>query len=227
MRVLALCSLGMSFVCAACGGPAKPVATEANVATADSLATPSPVDPKPPSWAGVASSAPVADATETTAPTPPPAPAHPAPTVSGNIDGKPFAPRLAQVSGPMQKDGRLLISFTEADDCVTSADAKAGGATLLMMVPWKDGAKLDLAKLKAPNPKAKGFAAAMGEVSFIRISDDGKGNQVSTTFKPTGKATIVSAPMEQNAIGKMTLDLKSGDYALSGDVDIKVCFPPK
>jgi hypothetical protein len=226
MRVLALCSLGLSFACAACGGPARPAATESNVATADSLATPSPVDPKPPSWAGAAP-APTADATEAPAPATPPAPAHPAPTVSGSIDGKPFAPRLAQVSGPMQKDGRLLISFTEADDCVTSADAKAGGATLLMMVPWKDGAKLDLSKLKAPNPKAKGFAAAMGEVSFIRIDDDGKSNHVSTTFKPTGKATIVSAPMEANAIGKMTLDLKSGDYAMSGDLDIKVCFPPK
>jgi hypothetical protein len=226
MRVLALCSFGLSFAFVACGGAARPAATEANVATADSLATPSPVDPKPPSWAGAAT-APTADAPEPAAPTTPPAPAHPAPTVSGNIDGKPFAPRLAQVSGPMQKDGRLLISFTEADDCVTSADAKAGGATLLMMIPWKDGAKLDLAKLKVPNPKAKGFAAAMGEVSFIRIGDDGKSNQVSTTFKPTGKATIVSAPMEQNAVGKMTLDLKSGDYALSGDVDIKVCFPPK
>lgn len=224
MRVPALCSLGLFFVCSACGGAARPAATETNVATADSLSTPSPVDPKPPSWAGAAP-APTVDATPE--PAPAPQPAHPAPTASGNIDGKPFAPRLAQVSGPMQKDGRLLISFTEADDCVTSADAKAGGATLLMMVPWKDGAKLDLAKLKAPNPKAKGFAAAMGEVSFIRIGDDGKSNQVSTTFKPAGKATIVSAPMEQNAIGKMTLDLKSGDYALSGDLDIKVCFPPK
>jgi len=215
MRLIPFCSVALLV---ACGGAAKPAATD--VATDSTASATPPADTTPPPDTSASPSA-------STAPTtPPPASTHPAPTVSGNVDGKPFAPRLVQVSGPMQKDGRLLLSFNETDDCATSADAKAGGATLMMMVPWKDGAKVNLAKLKGPNPKGKGFAA-MGEVTFIRIGDDGKSNQVSTTFKPTGTMTIVSAPMEQNAIGKMTLDLKSGDYALSGNLDIKVCFPPK
>ena len=66
----------------------------------------------------------------------------------------------------------------------------------------------------------------MGDAAFIRIGDDGK-NQVSTTFKPTGLVTIVSAPMQQNATGKMKIDMQNGDYMLTGDLDVKVCTPPK
>jgi hypothetical protein len=217
MRLIPFCSVALLVACG--GAPKQPPADVASDTPAPSS---TPTEDMPPP--ADSSAAPTASTAPTAAP--PPASTHPVPTASGNVDGKPFAPRLVQVSGPMQKDGRLLVSFNEADDCVTSDDAKPGVATLMMMVPWKDGAKVDLAKLKAANPKKKGFAG-MGDATFIRIGDDGKHNQVSTTFKPTGTLTIVSAPMEQNAIGKMTVDLKSGDYALSGNLDIKVCFPPK
>jgi hypothetical protein len=141
---------------------------------------------------------------------PAPAAVHPAPAVTGSIDGKPFTPKLARVAGPMQKDGRILLALSEATDCTTS-----GGPTLTLMVPWQDGYKADLGSLKRTTKKGP------GEITFSRSKKD-----VSTTFKPSGTVTIVSAPMTQNATGKMKIDLQSGDYMLAGDLDIQLCVSP-
>jgi hypothetical protein len=89
-----------------------------------------------------------------------------------------------------------------------------------LIVPWKDGYKTDLASLK----RAKG--GNLGEAAFVRVAD-GQKKQVSKTFKPTGLVTIVSAPMQKDAMGKMKIDLQSGDYMLAGDLDVKVCVAPK
>ncbi len=80
--------------------------------------------------------------------------------------------------------------------------------------------KLDLAALKRANKKSS------GEIGFARINKAGK-KELSSTFKASGRATIVKAPMEQNALGKMKIDLQSGDYMLAGDLDIAVCVAPK
>ncbi len=62
-------------------------------------------------------------------------------------------------------------------------------------------------------------------VTFSRLG--AKKNVVSTTLKPSGTFTIVSAPMEKDAVGKMKIDLASGDFTLAGDMDIQVCVAPK
>lgn len=229
MRVSLFPSMIVALLACACGGGAqKPSATEADTS---SLETPSqPGASSGSSTSGTSSSTSSSASASTPASSSaaaaggdaPAAPAavHPVPGTTGNIDGKPFSPKLAQVAGPLQKDGRLLIVLHEGSDCQTSADAKAGGASMMLVVPWQDGYKVDLASLKRAKKKD------MGEATFIRIGDDGK-NQVSTTFKPTGLVTIVSAPMQQNALGKMKIDLQNGDYMLTGDLDVKVCFPPK
>jgi hypothetical protein len=222
MRLPLSCTL---LVLAACGGGAqKPAATEADTSSLEPASgsagdppvaaapsgpsTPSPLDatPAPSSSAAAAAAAPAA--------------IHPVPGTTGSIDGKPFSPKLAQVAGPLQKDGRLLIVLHEGNDCQTSADAKPGAASMMLMVTWQDGYKIDLGSLKRAKKKD------MGDAAFIRVGD-GNTNQVSTTFKPTGLLTIVSAPMQQNATGKMKIDMVSGDYMLTGDLDVKVCFPPK
>ena len=222
MRVPVSCSLLMLL---ACGGAHKPSATEADTSSLEAAggspgdptvaatpSTPSTPSPLAPTAAPAASAAPAAAAA--------PAAIHPVPGTTGSIDGKPFSPKLAQVAGPLQKDGRLLIVLHEGSDCQTSADAAPGAASMMLMVPWQDGYKVDLGSLKRAKNKD------MGDVAFIRISD-AKTNQVSTTFKPTGLLTVVKAPMVQNAMGKMKIDLVSGDYMLTGDLDVKVCFPPK
>ena len=136
------------------------------------------------------------------------------PGATGDIDGKAFSPKLAQLAGPVQKDGRVLILIHEGSDCVAPADAKSGDGSMMLMLPWKDGYKTDLSALR----RAKG--GNMGEAAFIRQK------KVSTTFKPSGLVTIVSAPTQKDAVGKMKIDLQSGGYILAGDLDVKVCGSP-
>jgi len=137
---------------------------------------------------------------------------HPAPGATGSIDGKPFQPKLAQVVGPIKSDGRLLVVLHEGSDCVTATDAKPGDAMMKLMVTWQDGYKVDLGSLLRNK----------GEAGFARVGNDKKSHP-SATFKPTGRLTVVSAPTDQNAFGKLKIDLSSGDYILAGDLDVKVC----
>ena len=215
MRTLLASSL---ILLAACGGSTqKPAAGEADTSSLDgpsggassSSSTASGGDsasaPSAPSTASAAAAPAAASDAPAAA-----APAHPVPGATGTIDGKPFSPKLAQITGPVGKDGRALIVIHEGSDCTPSADA-----SISLLVPYKDGYKTDLASLK----RAKGAAA--NEAAFVRA--DGKKRQVSSTFKPTGLVTIVSAPTQKDAVGKMKIDLQSGDYMLAGDLDVKVC----
>jgi hypothetical protein len=125
-------------------------------------------------------------------------------------------PKLAQVVGPLLKDGRVAVMIHEGSDCIAPTDAKPGDGSMTLMVPWQDGYKVDLGSLR----RAKNHA--MGEAAFVRVGADGK-NKISSTFAPTGRLTVVSAPTAQNAFGKLKVDLSSGDYILAGDLDVKVC----
>jgi hypothetical protein len=211
----------------ACGGAQKPAETvdtsslesSSSSAAATKGAASAAGGSTEPSAAPEASSAapkgsPSSDATAA------PAPFHPAPGATGSIDGKPFSPKLAQTAGPMQKDGRIAIVIHEGTDCVAPADAKPGDASMMLVVSWQDGYKTDLSALR----RAK--KGNLGEAAFVRVGDDGK-KQVSTTFKPTGRLTVVSAPTTKDAIGKLKIDLQSGDYMVTGDLDVKVCVAPK
>jgi hypothetical protein len=51
--------------------------------------------------------------------------------------------------------------------------------------------------------------------------------EIWSSFKPSGRVTIVKAPMDKDAVGKMKIDLQSGDYMLAGDLDVQVCVAPK
>ena len=103
----------------------------------------------------------------------------------------------------------MAMMIHEGSDCLAPSDAKPGDGSMTLMVPWQDGYKVDLGSLK----KAKG--RAMNEAAFVRVGADGK-NKISSTFAPTGRLTVVSAPTAQNALGKLKLDLSSGDYILAG-----------
>ncbi|MDP9002193.1 MAG: hypothetical protein M3O46_19035 [Myxococcota bacterium] len=141
------------------------------------------------------------------------------PNVTGAIDGKPFAPKMARINQPMQKDGRIVITVDERTEC-GGGEPKSGESVLTMTVPWEDGYKQDLGSLKRAGKKGP------GEISLVRVGASGK-RDASMTFKPSGRVTIVKAGMEQGAIGKMNIDLTSGDYMLAGDLDIQVCVAPK
>jgi hypothetical protein len=210
-----LSSMSLVFVLASCGGSNKPA--DSPSADTSSLETKgATTHDDEPSAAAAPTAAPVTTPTPEKPDAPPPAPSHPAPAVTGSIDGKPFAPTLARVSSRMQKDGRLLVSIDDAADCSGSSDA-----TLTMLVPWEDGYKVDLGSLKRSTKKAP------GEIAFMRAAAAGGKKQLSATFKPSGTVTIVKAPTAEKALGKMKIDLQSGDYMLAGDLDILVCTTPK
>jgi hypothetical protein len=221
MRFTLACSLLLSI---ACGGSQKPAATESSDTSSleqGSSASSSPASTAATPTTDTAASAPAPTASATAATdSAPPASTHPVPGATGSIDGKPFSPRLAQVAGPLQKDGRLPIIIHEGTDCVAAGDAKPGDGAIRLLVTWSDGYKIDLSALR------RGKKGNPGEAAFMRVGADRKA-QISSTFKPTGRLTIVSAPMQKDAIGKLAVDLQSGDYMVAGDLDVKVCVAPK
>jgi hypothetical protein len=187
------------------GGPSKDDSKE-SAAPASSEAT-------APAAAPAASAAPAADSATDSAPA---AAFHPAPSTTGDIDGKAFAPKVAQILSPMKKDGRILVTLTEASECPGAGDAKADAAKLTMLVPWSDGYKVDLSALKRSGKNGA------GEIGF----SPGK-KATSTMFKPSGFVTVLSAPMDKGGKGKLKIDLQSGAYMLAGTLDIEVCVAPK
>ncbi|HXN30625.1 MAG TPA: hypothetical protein VN894_02140 [Polyangiaceae bacterium] len=214
MRARLVSSLLM--VIAACGGSKKPAEPPESPSPETSSSASS--DTATESDSGSAE-APAASSEPAEAPETAPAAANPSPTVTGTIDGKPFVPKLARITHPMQKDGRVVVTLDERTDC-GGGDAKPGEGILNMTVTLEDGYKVDLGSLK------RGGKKGGGEISFVRVGAGGK-KDFSASFKPTGRVTIVKAPMEQNAVGKLNLDLTSGDYMLSGDLDLQACVAPK
>jgi hypothetical protein len=216
------------LACAACGGstpPAQSASTdttslesggsskEAPADSASPASTDAPAAAATPAAASTASSA-SSGAPAAAADSAPAATFHPAPSVTGAIDGQSFAPKVAQILTPLKKDGRAVITLTEASECPAPGDAKSDHATLTMVVPWQDGYKVDIASLKGTGKKA-------GDISFKHGKKDSAG------FKPSGLVTVVSAPTEKGGKGKLKIDLQSGDYMLNGDLDIEVCVAPK
>ena len=178
---------------------------------------PPPAAPEPPAPAPEPAAVPAATATAA-ATSAPAAPAAPASSVeaSGKIDGKTeFVPKLGQVGGPYQKDGRLFVNLHGASDCLTSLDVKPGDGSMLLMMPWKKGVTYEL-----PGAKQK-----QGDATFLVITPEKK-NDIHKGFKPTGKIEILEAPTEHNAVGRIRVDMKSGDWTLKGELAVKICYPP-
>jgi hypothetical protein len=209
----------VALVLAACGGSTPP--PEAPSGDTSSLEA-KPKDAPEDSASPAASAAPAADPAPAASSEPAAAPAagafHQAPSVTGTVDGKSFTPKVAQVVAPMKKDGRVLLTLTEGTDCPAPGakkDDKKDENTLTLLVPWQDGYKIDLGSLKRSGKKGA------GEIAFK------SGKKEAAAFKPSGTLTIVSAPMDKGATGKLKIDLQSGDYMLAGDLDIQVCVAPK
>ncbi|HEX8792764.1 MAG TPA: hypothetical protein VF765_17585 [Polyangiaceae bacterium] len=224
------CIAASLFVLLACGGGAQKPAEGVDTSSLESTPSPSSASGDSPSTSAASTPSTSGGSTgaSASAPTPAsdsaPAPAaaaiHPVPGSTGTLDGKPFSPKLAQIVSPMQKDGRVTLVIHEGTDCIAPGEAKPGDASMVLVVSWQDGYKTDLSALR----RAK--KGNMGEAAFVRIGDDGK-KQVSTTFKPTGLVTVVSAPTQKDAVGKMKIDLQSGDYMVTGDLDVKLCAAAK
>jgi hypothetical protein len=202
----------------ACGGSNKPADSAADTSALESPSSSAAKEAVAPSdsSASASSAAPAASgasgkAAAEDAPAAPAAPATPAPAVTGSIDGKPFTPTAAHVSGKPQKDGRMLLTLDSAADCGSSSDA-----AMSMLVQWQDGYKTDLGSLKRGAKKG-------AEISFSRTAADAKKPTYSKTFKPSGTVTVVKATTDAGTVGKLKIDMQSGDFMLAGDLDVHVC----
>jgi hypothetical protein len=199
----------------ACGGSNKPAAEPTETPAPEASASASSDTAAPSDSASAAASASAAPAAEA----PPPEPSHPVPNVTGMIDGKPFTPKMARIEKPAAKDGRVVVIIDERTEC-GGGDAAPGSGILTLTTPWEDAFKQDLGSLK------RGGKKGGGEISFARAGAAGK-KDFSGTFKPTGRVTVTKAATEQGSVGKVNLDLTSGDYMLSGDLDVQVCVEVK
>jgi hypothetical protein len=211
--------VSLSLFAAACGAAQKPAeGSSADTSslespssnTSESAPTPKATDDKPATKAATPSTSSEGTAPESSAT--PAAAFHPTPSANGSLEGKPFLPKIALISAAMQKDGRIGLQIIEGTDC---ASGKTGDASLSMLVEWKDGYKTDLGSLKRSGKKGA------AEISFVR------GAKPSAGFKATGTVTVVSAPTDQGATGKLKVDLQSGDYILAGDLDVLLCAAAK
>jgi hypothetical protein len=223
MRAVVVSSL---LILLACGGSKKPAesasetpSTESSSSSSSETTPPESADSSASAASASTAGAPAESASSEAAPAPSSSGSS-GPNITGAIDGKPFVPKMARITHPMQKDGRILLTLDEHLACGGAGDANQGEGIMTMMVTWEDGYKVDLGSLKRAGKKGG------GEISFARVGAHGK-KDVSTTFKPTGRVTVVKAPMEQNGIGKVNIDLQSGEYMLSGDLDVQACVAPK
>jgi hypothetical protein len=207
MRQLA-CFLLLPFAAAACASTppaAEPAATAATAATA----APEAASAAPSASASAAADMPAAPAA---APEAAPPPVEAFPSATGTLDGKPWDLKGAGTAGPVQKDGSVLIGLGNYDiDCGVHA-ATAGDRTIVLQIPWKEGAKLDLAKLK----KTDVWATSV---------DDKKKVAALKTFKPTGKVEVLAAPTKEKSSGRIKIELKSGNDTITAEVPVKFCFP--
>lgn len=211
-------AVSLLLVFVACGGSNKPAESAESVAEpSSSSAADVPSSSESTSAAAAASAAP-AELEQAAPAAEAPAATHPVPTTTGAIDGKPFSPKMARVTQPAAKDGRIVLTLDERSDC-GGGDPKAGESYLTLTVPWEDGYKQDLGSLK------RGGKKGGGEIALFRVNNGKK--EPSATFKPTGRVTVVKAPSDEGAVGKLNIDMQSGEYMLSGDLDIQLCVAAK
>ncbi len=132
------------------------------------------------------------------------------PPVTGSLGGAPWELKGAGTSGPVQKDGTVVVTLANYPvDCGTH-EAAPGDRTILLVVPWEKGAKVDVGALK---PK---------EAQAISVDDKKKQSAVKG-WKPKGTLEVLGAPTKLNSSGRIKIDLTSGKDAISAEVPVKFC----
>jgi hypothetical protein len=148
----------------------------------------------------------------------------------GIVTGLPFTPAVAAVR-MVAPDG---LADIELNDGNQSCELVTVDRALVISIPWKAGATLDLAsKREVTHMDDKGMVpvASMFTTQVVRDdgTDGGKPNlnvnhRRLDSFDPRGTATLVTAPKEKDSVARLELHLKSGEYELDGVVNVKVCF---
>ena len=216
MRVVLVSS---NLMIAACGGTKKPAEPPESPSSETSSSAASDTATDSDSGSAEAPTAPAASAPAEAAPEAAPAPASPSPTVTGTIDGKPFAPKTARIIHPMQKDGRVAVILDEHSDC-NGGDAKPGEGVLTMTITLEDGYKrVDSARSSEAERRAEATFCSFG---WGRGQERLRGG-IQAHWSRDGRARSDGAERGRQVEPRST----SGDYMLSGDVDLQACVAPK
>ena len=130
--------------------------------------------------------------------------------MGGTLGGAPWDLKGAGTAGPVQKDGTVLVALANYPiDCGVHA-AAPGDRTIMLLIPWEKGAKVDVGTLKAKDAAA------------ISVDDKKKQTPVKG-WKPKGTVEVLGAPTRLNSSGRIKIDLTSGKDAISAEVPVKFC----
>jgi hypothetical protein len=195
----------------ACGGgsppePAAPVATEAPAPEPQPSASPAP----PPTQTAAASAAPEA----------PPAPQRTPPTLEGQLLGKPFkAVAACAIKGA--QPGTVALEIYDVKDFDVSKQCMSlplveGARKIGLLLPWKEGEKVDVASLKITKDYAEGYVMEVGANKKLSRKDFNK------DFKPKGTVEILRAPKQNGGVGRLRVSMTSGKDKLNGEVDVEI-----
>lgn len=202
------------LVLAACGGSTPPPA-EPSPSPLPPTAAPESSAPAAPSTAPEAS----ASSAPSSKPSEPPAPARAPATLEGNLFGKPFhAVAACAVMGA--KEGSALIEVYDVKDFDVKKSCMVlppvpGARKLGVLVPWKAGAKVDLASLKTVKDLAEAYVMEATAAKKFQVKD------VAKDFKPQGTVELVRAGAK-GEVGRIRLTMTVGKDKLEGEVDVEV-----
>jgi hypothetical protein len=91
-----------------------------------------------------------------------------------------------------------------------------GARKIGVFLPWSDGAKLDVATLKAGKEPEMFVMATTSNPKRMDRQDVGK------DIRPKGTIEVLKAPRKKGEVGRIKLDLTAGNDKLTGEIDVDV-----
>lgn len=129
-------------------------------------------------------------------------------TLKGKISGGDFAPKVALIHTPTFGDRAMVEVYDQEATCENLPDAADGHRSVEIKVPW-----------------AKGNHSIAGDKASVRFGLQRKGNQLWGAAK-SGAVTVLEAPKQQGAIGRIRINASAPKEKLSGEIDVHVCVAP-
>jgi hypothetical protein len=190
--------LCLPLASASCAPPAAPVQVVEPLPTVAASAAPS---PDMPGSDGKGVPEPLGPPTEAFQP------------VQGTLGGKPWELKGAGTTGPVTKDGTVVIALANYPiDCGAHTQAPED-RVITLTIPWKAKMRLDLGALSAKETTAT-------------LIDEKKGKPAPIKgWKPKGSLDVLAAPTGAKSSGRIKVELKSGkEDALTAEVPVRFCF---
>jgi hypothetical protein len=132
--------------------------------------------------------------------------------VVGTLDGKPWELRGAGTAATVQADGTVQIALANYPIDCGIYEGKADDKTITLVVPWKEKASVDLAKLG-------------GKASATAWDEKKKKPAALRGFRPKGTVEVLAAPNRAKTSGRIRIELTSGKDEIKAEIPVRFCFP--